>query len=62
MVGCSHVDAASAPVKRETYRRVLETKIADDPVERARQLDDNPGLWVRLHPHVRSLVLPDLLH
>jgi 6-phosphogluconolactonase/glucosamine-6-phosphate isomerase/deaminase len=57
----SIVDAATAPAKRKTYRRVLETKIADDPAERARQLEANPGLWVRMHPNVRSLVLPDVL-
>lgn len=57
----SVVDAATAPAKRETYRRVMETEIADDSLERARQLDANPGLWVRLHPNFRSLVLPDVL-
>lgn len=57
----SVVDAATAPAKRRTYRRVLETKIADDPTERARQLDANPGLWVRFHPNFRSLILPDVL-
>jgi 6-phosphogluconolactonase/glucosamine-6-phosphate isomerase/deaminase len=57
----SIVDAATAPAKRETYRRVKETKIADDPSARARQLDENPGLWVRLHPNFRSLVLEDVL-
>jgi 6-phosphogluconolactonase/glucosamine-6-phosphate isomerase/deaminase len=56
----SVVDASTAPAKRESYRKVLETEISGDPVERARQLDENPGLWVRLHPSVRSLVLPDL--
>jgi 6-phosphogluconolactonase/glucosamine-6-phosphate isomerase/deaminase len=57
----SIVDASTAPAKRETYRRVMETEIARDPVERARQMDANPGLWVRLHPSFRSLVLPDVL-
>lgn len=57
----SIVDARTAPGKRESFRRVLETEIADDPAERAAQLDENPGLWVRLHPNLRSLVLPDVL-
>ncbi|HEX8137009.1 MAG TPA: hypothetical protein VF544_05420 [Pyrinomonadaceae bacterium] len=57
----SIVDASTAPAKRASYRRVLETKIADDPAERAAQLDENPGLWVRLHGNVRSIVLPDVL-
>ncbi|MBI1764595.1 MAG: hypothetical protein HYR56_24495 [Acidobacteria bacterium] len=58
----SVVDAATAPAKRRTYRRVLETKIAADPAARAQQLDANPGLWVRLHPNARSLILPDVLN
>ncbi|MGA9767437.1 MAG: 6-phosphogluconolactonase [Blastocatellia bacterium] len=57
----SIVDARTAPGKRESFRRVLETEISGDAVERAAQLDENPGLWVRLHPNVRSLVLPDVL-
>ena len=57
----SIVDAGTAPAKRGSYRRVLDTEFADDGRKRARQLDENPGLWVRLHPNVRSLVLADLL-
>lgn len=57
----SVVDAATAPGKQASYRRVMETEIADDPETRAEQLDENPGLWLRLHPNVRSLILPDVL-
>jgi len=57
----SIVDADTAPAKRATFRRVIETRIAEDGAERARQLDENPGLWIRLHPNVRSLVLPNVL-
>ncbi|HYP54134.1 MAG TPA: hypothetical protein VEQ42_11370 [Pyrinomonadaceae bacterium] len=57
----SIVDASTAPAKRASYRRVLETEISDDPAERAAQMDENPGLWLRLHPNVRSLILPDVL-
>jgi 6-phosphogluconolactonase/glucosamine-6-phosphate isomerase/deaminase len=57
----SVVDASTAPAKRASYRRVLDTEISGDPSERARQLDENPGLWLRLHPNVRSLILPDVL-
>jgi 6-phosphogluconolactonase/glucosamine-6-phosphate isomerase/deaminase len=57
----SIVDASTAPAKRESYRRVLETEILDDPAKRAAQLDENPGLWLRLHGNVRSLILPDVL-
>jgi 6-phosphogluconolactonase/glucosamine-6-phosphate isomerase/deaminase len=57
----SIVDASTAPAKRESYRRVLETEISESPRERAAQLDENPGLWLRLHGNVRSLILPDVL-
>ncbi|HZH35308.1 MAG TPA: hypothetical protein VEX64_10735 [Pyrinomonadaceae bacterium] len=57
----SIVDADTAPAKRASFRRMLETEISDDLNKRAAQLDENPGLWLRLHPNVRSLVLPDLL-
>lgn len=57
----SIVDASTAPAKRASYRRVLETEISEDASERARQLDQNPGLWLRLHPNVRSMLLPDVL-
>jgi len=57
----SIVDADTAPAKRESYRRVLDTELSEDSDTRAAQLDANPGLWLRLHPNVRSLVLPDVL-
>jgi 6-phosphogluconolactonase/glucosamine-6-phosphate isomerase/deaminase len=57
----SIVDASTAPNKKPSFRRVLETEISNDLTKRARQMDENPGLWLRLHPNVRSLVLPDLL-
>jgi len=57
----SIVDASTAPGKRESYRRVLETEISEDPARRAPQLDENPGLWLRLHGNLRSLILPDVL-
>jgi len=57
----SIVDAETAPAKRQSYRRVLETKLSDDPVERTRQLNENPGLWILLHPNAKSLVLPNVL-
>jgi len=57
----SIVDASTAPAKRASFARVLETEISEDPEQRAAQLDENPGLWLRLHPNVRSLILPDVL-
>jgi 6-phosphogluconolactonase/glucosamine-6-phosphate isomerase/deaminase len=57
----SIVDASTAPAKRESFARFISTKISDDPVEREKQLDENPGLWIRMHSNVTSFVLPDLL-
>ena len=57
----SIVDADTAPGKQASYRRLLETKMADDPDTRQRQLDENPGLWIRFHPNIRSLILPNVL-
>ena len=57
----SIVDADTAPAKRESYRQLLTTRIAADAETRANQFDRNPGLWLRVHPNVRSLTLPDVL-
>jgi len=57
----SIVDASTAPAKKESYRRLLNTVISSDIEEREQQLDENPGLWLRLHPNTRSLVLEDVL-
>jgi 6-phosphogluconolactonase/glucosamine-6-phosphate isomerase/deaminase len=57
----SIVDASTAPAKRESYSRLLKTEIASDIATREKQLDENPGLWLRLHSNVRSLILADVL-
>lgn len=57
----SIVDAGTAPAKKASYRRFLETEISENPETRAAQMDANPGLWLRLHPNFRSLILPDVL-
>ncbi len=57
----SIVDAATAPAKKISYRRFLDAEIAADAETRAAQMDVNPGLWLRLHPNFRSLILPDVL-
>jgi len=57
----SIVDASTAPAKRQSYNELLTAVISDDVSIRAKQMDDNPGLWLRLHPNVRSLILPDVL-
>ncbi|MEO5859689.1 MAG: hypothetical protein ABIR33_12145 [Pyrinomonadaceae bacterium] len=57
----SIVDVATAPAKIESFARMTENVFADDAAERGEQLDENPGLWIRLHKNVTSFVLPDLL-
>ena len=57
----SIVDAGTAPAKVESYRKLLKTDIAADAETRQTQFDQNPGLWLRVHPNVRSLILPNVL-
>lgn len=57
----SIVDADTAPAKRESYRQLLTTRIAGDAETRQTQFDQNPGLWLRVHPNVRSLILRNVL-
>lgn len=57
----SIVDASTAPGKKASFRRMFETELSTDPAELQQQTDANPGLLVRLHPDVRSYVLPDLI-
>ena len=57
----SIVDADTAPAKVESYRNLLSTAISDDADARQQQFDQNPGLWLRVHPNVRSLILQNVL-
>ena len=57
----SIVDASTAPGKIPSFKRFIETELATDEAELAKQCDENPGLWLRLHENVKSFVLPDLL-
>jgi 6-phosphogluconolactonase/glucosamine-6-phosphate isomerase/deaminase len=57
----SNVDADTAPAKRECYRQLLATRIAEDAETRQTQFDQNPGLWLRVHPNVRSLIRRNVL-
>ncbi len=56
----SIVDASTAPAKRESFKRMISTELSSDREELAAQLDENPGLWIRLNGNVSSYVLPDL--
>lgn len=57
----SIVDASTAPAKVASFARLIETELSEDENELAAQCDENPGLWIRLHNNVRSLILPDVL-
>jgi len=57
----SIVDASTAPGKVPSFKRFLETELSSDEAELAKQCDENPGLWLRLHENVKSFILPDLL-
>ena len=57
----SVVDASTAPAKVPSFARMTSTVFSENGEEFAKQLDENPGLWIRLHPDVTSFVLPDLL-
>lgn len=57
----SIVDASTAPAKKASFRRMIDTELSDDRAELERQLDENPGLWARLHTNIRCLILPDVL-
>ncbi|MEP6850519.1 MAG: hypothetical protein ABI999_16800 [Acidobacteriota bacterium] len=56
----SIVDASTAPAKRESFKRMIATELSNDPDKLKEQTNENPGLLIRLHPDVRSYVLPDL--
>lgn len=57
----SIVDASTAPAKIASFKKVIETKLSNDKDELAKQINENPGLLVRLHPNYRTLILPDVL-
>ena len=57
----SIVDASTAPAKPASFRRLIETELSGDANQLEKQLDENPGLWIRLHENVKALILPDVL-
>lgn len=56
----SIVDASTAPGKKPSFKRFIETELSSDKDELQRQCDENPGLLLRVHSNVKSYVLPDL--
>jgi 6-phosphogluconolactonase/glucosamine-6-phosphate isomerase/deaminase len=57
----SIVDALTAPAKKASFKRLTDTELSNDKMELEKQLDENPGLWVRLNPNVKTLILPDVI-
>lgn len=57
----SVVDADSAPAKKRSYRKVMETSLSEDQNILKKQLNENPGFWIRLHSNVVSYILPNVL-
>lgn len=57
----SVVDADTAPAKKVTYANVVNAQMSEDANTLTKQLDKNPGLWVRLHQNVVSYVLPNVM-
>jgi len=57
----SIADADTAPAKVASFKRLIESPIAEDGFARAAQVDENPGLWIRLHDNVRSYVLSNVV-
>lgn len=57
----SIVDASTTPGKKASFKRIAETELSSDEKELEQQLDENPGLWTRLHENVKTLILPDVL-
>lgn len=57
----SIVDASTAPAKVASFKRMIETELSGDESDLEKQLDENPGLWIRLHKDVKALILPDVL-
>ena len=56
----SIVDASTAPAKVQSFERMTKTELSNVSKILQQQVDENPGLLVRLHGDVRSFVLPDL--
>ena len=57
----SIVDASTVPLKKDSFLRLRETEVSLSTDEMRQQVDANPGLLVRLHPDVRTYILPDLI-
>lgn len=57
----SIVDASTVPLKKVSFRRLVETELSSDIDELRAQVDANPGMLVKLHPDVRTYILPDLI-
>ena len=57
----SIVDASTAPGKIVSFRKLIETELSEDFDTLNSQINENPGLLVRLHSNYRTFILPDVL-
>jgi 6-phosphogluconolactonase/glucosamine-6-phosphate isomerase/deaminase len=57
----SIIDAAEVPAKKASFKLLNDTKLADNTVAVRVQVDENPGLLVRLHRDVRTYITPELI-
>ncbi len=57
----SIVDAAEVPAKKASFRRLNDTVFAENADAIREQVNENPGLLVRLHADVRTYITPELI-
>lgn len=57
----SIVDAAEVPAKKASFKRLNDTVFAESADLMRKQVNENPGLLVRLHSDVRTYITPELI-
>jgi 6-phosphogluconolactonase/glucosamine-6-phosphate isomerase/deaminase len=57
----SIVDASTAPAKKASFQRLVDTELSTNSDELQGQADENPGLLIRLHSDAQTYILPDLI-
>lgn len=57
----SIVDAVEVPAKKASFKRLNDTVFAESADLMRKQVNENPGLLVRLHSDVRTYITPELI-
>jgi len=57
----SIIDAAEVPAKKASFKRLNDTVFAENADAIREQVNENPGLLVRLHADVRTYITPELI-